>query len=263
MRTLVEITAILLVGLCLVACDDEPSIVMTYNVLNGASISALTSQNMSDVSRHGFGGNRLQRIIDIVNEADPDILAIQEAHQWDVGEPSTMQTFADATGMPHFFFARSVSAGGTGPSTALFSRYAIAEPENYGAPFSRAGGHAVVRPPGGSGVHVYFLHLDTGSSSRRQTELTFIAEELRKYGSDSVILLGDLNYVDGGGAPEATILNDAGLRHPLRETQGIDQVWVAKAMEGDVEAGDVLPPELIEGASDHNPVVVEIVLPRM
>ncbi len=258
MRKLFVLFVIGIAPLFFLGCEDSPWVIMTYNVLNGAGVDALSEVNRANVEHHGYHGNRLERVIEVVQEANPDILAIEEAHQWNEGDPSTMETFSEETGMHYSFFFESANVHAGRPSAALFSRFPIIEPENFGDRFSRAGGHAIVLGPGNERIHVFVLHLDTNSSAKRQQELSFVSGELSDHLEHTVILLGDLNFVDNGTCAESVILNEAGMRHPLRDMQGIDQVWVTEHMEQSVEPGSDIPAELTEGTSDHDPLVVEM-----
>ena len=79
---------------------------------------------------------------------------------------------------------------------------------------------------------------------------------MNPYLDDYTVLMGDMNFADPSGS--ASLLNKAGWLHPLREQQGIDQIWVSPALAGCVWSTPPVPSELTAGTSDHPPVVVQI-----
>ena len=231
-------------------------ITMTYNILNGASVDPEIREWMK-MEQSGYQGNRLPRILEVVKFADPDILGIQEAHKWEIGDPSVAEQVADQLGM-YFFFGQSTKKSGA--SVVLFSKFPIQDAENYSSHFTRAGLRAQVMLPTGQALQVCVVHLDVTSSQIRMSEVSFVAKEMRPYIDDLAIIMGDMNFIDG--SEESTVLHNAGWQLRLDPTSSwIDQIWISPVLAPYVEPGPVIPQRLIFGTSDHMPFTVTIGIP--
>lgn len=233
----------------------ETITVMTYNILNGAGVETLFPGNKEWVENHGYPGNRLQQIMDVISYANPDILGIQEAHQWELGDPPVVQGVADQLGM-NYFFGESTNPDAGFCSAVLFTKFDILESESYPDDFTRAALRVKIGMPDGQLINVFVAHLDSNHQEIRTTEASFIVSEMAPYIDDLSIIMGDMNFA--GWSSEADIFYEAGWSHPLSSQQGIDQIWTSPKLEFYVRSGSGIPSELTLGASDHNPVVVQI-----
>jgi len=230
---------------------------MTYNILDGGVVGPTdpTGEGCCGPPRGCYnapGGNRLPRILEVIEAADPDIVGIQEAYLWQLDNQAVARQVATELGMNYYI---GESADPNGAHVVLFTRFDIVEAESYPGHFEafnpRGALHAELVTDSGQSIHVFVVHLKYQAS-----EVSFLVEQMSPYLDDLALLLGDMNFTDPGDL--ASILRDAGWRHPLAERQGIDQIWTSPALESYVQAGPRIPPELTEGTSDHLPVVVEI-----
>jgi len=236
---------------------------MTYNILNGAGVETVVLGNKEWAERHGYPGDRLQAVLEVIKTADPDIIGIQEAHQWEIGNPCVAQQVADELGM-NYFIGESIDPTSGFASVVLFTKFDIIDAESYGAHFTRAALRAELLIPSGQSMHIFVVHLDATSSEIRMGELTFLADEMSQFIDGLTVLMGDMNFLDKDYAPydrQAAILREAGWCHPLGSSQYIDQVWTSPALEPYVQPGSEIPSQLTSGTSDHLPVVVKVGLP--
>ena len=247
--------------------QHERITVMTYNILNGAGVDALYPGNKEWVARHGYPGNRLPMVLEVIKAADPDILGIQEAHQWDIGSPSVAQEVADQLGM-NYFIGESTNPECGFANVVLFTKFDIKEAESYSSHFTRAGLRAELVMPNGQLISVFVVHLDATSYEIRMSELSFLVGEMQPYIDKFTILMGDMNFLDlqarhyqFGDDIQASILYEAGWCHPLGSSQEIDQIWTSSVLEPYVQPAPEIPSELTSGTSDHRPVVVQIRIP--
>lgn len=151
-----------------------PLRVMTYNIKNGG--------------RDGRTTSRLDRIVEVINSAAPDVLGLQELR----GFSSTghLAELADAVGMLGFL-ARSWF----GQPVAVLVRPS-ARVERV-APVRRPFHHAVQRVVMASTagpLRVLSAHLNPYSGTRRLVEARWLAAACR--GEPLTLLMGDLNSLD-------------------------------------------------------------------
>jgi hypothetical protein len=102
----------------------ETITVMTYNILKGAGADTVDPGNKEQAAQHGFPGNRLPTVLEVIRIADPDILGIQEANQWNMGSPPVVEKVADELGMNHFLGLSTNSESGYA-SVVLFTKFDI------------------------------------------------------------------------------------------------------------------------------------------
>ena len=238
-------------------------IVMTYNILNGAGVDTLFPGNKEWVERQGYPGNRLQAVLEVIETADPAIIGIQEAHQWEIGNPCVAAQVADELGM-NYFIGESIDPSSGFASVVLFTKFDIIDAESYGTQFTRAALRAELMLSSGQSMHVFVVHLDSTSAEIRMRELMFLVDEMSQFTDGLTVLMGDMNFLDKDYAPydsQSAILRKAGWCHPLSASQDIDQVWTSPVLEPYVQLGPEIPYALTSGASDHRPVVVKVGLP--
>ena len=248
---------------------EEAITVMTYNILMGAGVDTVSPWAKEFAAQKGYPGNRLPRVLEVIKAADPDILGIQEAPQWDIGSPSVAQKVADELDM-NYFIGESINDALL--HVVLFTKFDIKEAESYSTSFTNAGIRAELITPGGESIHVFMVHLYAKDFEIRMTELSFILGEMEPYIDDLTILMGDMNYphlwgitrlgerLPGKRLPKhITSLYEAGWCHC--SGQFIDQIWTSPVLEPYAQPGSKIPSELIEGTSDHRPVVAKVVIP--
>jgi len=227
--------------------------VMSYNVLWGGGIDRRFEANYLGWQRPLFAGrNRLADIVSVIEEARPDILAVEEAAGWEEGSPSPAEDLARRLGM-HYYLARNPYE----INTALFSRFEIESVLDLVPYFgSNSGLVAVLRLPDGSSLAVAAVHLDPFTSRMRSCQLDVLLEALKPFEGRRVLLLGDMNFRLPNAA-EAAKLRDAGWGLlAVEETYRIDQVW-ARPAEG-LQAEPLWTAATVPGRepllSDHFPV---------
>jgi len=237
--------------------------VMTYNILNGAGVEAVYPSNKEWTAQHqpGYPGNRLQKVLNVIRAADPDVLGVQEAHQWEIGSPCTAEQVADELDMNYFIGESTNPESGFG-SVVLFTKFDIVETESYSPYFSRAALRAKIITPSGKSIHVFVAHLNPYGGAVAEAETESLVDKMQPYIDDLTILMGDLNFLDVPSQyQQAALLHQAGWCHPLSSIQYIDQVWTSPMLEHFVQPGLEIPSEFTYGASDHLPVVVEVGIP--
>ena len=193
----------------------------------------------------------MPKILEVIRNANPDILGIQEAYLWQLDNQAIARQVATDLGMNYFIG----ESGANGAHVVLFTRFQIVKAENYPTYFSelnpRGALHAEVVTRSGQKIHVFVVHLKMG-----ETDVSILLDMVNPYLDDNTVLMGDMNFVDPSGP--ASLLHKAGWLHPLREQQGIDQIWVSAALAGNVQPAPPVAGKLTAGASDHSPVVVRI-----
>lgn len=237
---------------------DNEIVVATYNILNGAGVDPLVFDNRKWVEEYGYPGNRLEQVLDVIEYINPDILGIQEAHQWELGDPAVVKQVADRLGM-NYFFGQSNDPDAGYCSAVLFTRFEIIESENYPDHFTRAGLRVKLKTPEGTIINVFVAHLDSNHQERRLKEAAFIVTEMAPYLDEYSMIMGDMNFFDP--SPEAEVFHSAGWAHPVAVLQGIDQIWTTPDMESGVRKWGNISVKMTEIASDHIPSVIVIDLP--
>ena len=224
--------------------------VMTFNIQSG---------------RHG-----LDVVAGLIQEAQPDVVALQEVDRFTErsGGVDQAEALARRTGLRYSHFFRTTSLRGGDYGLAVLSRYPLSGLSWRGLPTNgaepRGVGRAVVESPHGA-VSVYVTHLSNlpfrGRLREQQVRalLTFMGE-----GQGPSLLCGDFNDGEGSAAVAAVrrVLEDAFGRagrgrsttYPmglLPETR-LDYVFTTK----ELRAADAWV--VRETASDHFPVVVDL-----
>ncbi len=276
-RILTQKIGALLVGLlilvalpgCQTAPETEETItVMTYNVLAGAGADTVSPDWQEHAAQKGFHGNRLSRVLEVIRAAEPDILGIQEATQWDIGSPSVAQRLADELGM-NYFIAESNDKAGVDLHVVLFTKFDIKEAESYPAPITKSALRAELVTPNGESIHVCVVHLHHADMKMRMTELLYVLDDMESYVDDLTIIMGDMNFpyrmrrfielIPPLPIKYVPALREARWCHCAG--QSLDQVWTSPALEPYSQPGQKIPFELTKGTSDHNPVVAKIGIP--
>jgi endonuclease/exonuclease/phosphatase family metal-dependent hydrolase len=231
---------------------------MSYNILFGAGADPDWERAAAKLRPFAYPGNRLDEILAIIQAANPDIVGIQEAANWDSGSPSLVQQVAGQRGMNYFLAQTDNDL-----HVVLFTRFEIVAAENLSPQVGNVGSlRADVALPGGQILHVFVVHLDPFSAETRAQELAVLTQKMALYLSSPTLLMGDMNYhcLD---APEQCqeyrVLSQAGWQLALAGQYKLDQIWISPSLIQQVE------PLAFPGASfaisDHLPVgaVINIV----
>ncbi|WP_068400067.1 endonuclease/exonuclease/phosphatase family protein [Kribbia dieselivorans] len=258
--------------------DDPPPVslrVATYNIRYGAGMD---------------GAFDLDRIASAIDELDADIVGLQEVDvHW--GSRSNhldvAQEIADRTGM-HVVFAPIYDLPSTTPGApnrqfgvAVLSRYPIVDFINHDltrlstqdanpTPAPAPGFAEAVIEAKGARLHVYSTHLDYRADPtvrRLQVSDTLAVLAERRPGATQ-ILLGDLNAP--ATAPEiaplwnaltsVTTVNTQPTFPAGRPTSRIDHIGVTSNVT--ITGAAVPSTDLAASASDHRPLVADLLVPR-
>jgi len=250
--------------------EGEAITVMTYNILCGAGVEEAGQGPLEWAEEHGYPGNRLSRVLDVIRAADPDILGIQEANGWDRGEPPVVQRVAEELGM-NFYLGRSTGEESGLAHVALLTGFHIVDAESYPDHFGRGALRAEVVTPAGRSINVFVAHLHPPSRPDiRLKELRFFTTDVvTPYLEEPTILMGDMNFrlrpldrFTMFAQEEASALQGAGWVNVAVEARiGIDQIWASPSLAPHFRKTPPLALELTKGASDHYPLVAKVVLP--
>ncbi len=247
------------------ARPDRPIRVMTFNIHHGAGTDGLLD---------------LSRTAAVIRDAEPDVVGLQEVDRhFDARSDFVDQARWLARDLHmHVVFGANLDLDPPAPNlprrqygTAVLSRYPILDWDNTYLP--RFGDHeqrGLLRTRinvRGVKLRFYTTHLQHNDAAERLAQAQAI-KELIGTPDESVILLGDLNATPD--APEIQALVDGlvdaweeagvgdGNTHPSEDpTHRIDYVL----QSGDVVARTVAVLTSAAGASDHLPVVADVVLP--
>jgi len=153
--------------------------ILTYNILCGGD-------------GRQTGENRRPRILALVKEAGPDILALQEANGFD--DPAVLQNIADHLALPHIALSKgTLYADGENYNVALLSRYPMSGIHRFPeCEFQSAVLSAVIETPFGP-VSVCTAHLHAFKEGKRRAELSCLLAHQKHY--QDQILLGDFNAI--------------------------------------------------------------------
>ncbi|MEU8421031.1 endonuclease/exonuclease/phosphatase family protein [Micromonospora sp. NPDC048835] len=150
--------------------------VMTWNIRTGG--------------RDRGGGDRLDQVVQVVDEQAPDVLALQELRGFE--RDGLMATVAGRVGMtPHL--ARSCF----GQPVAVLVRppYRVVDAGPVRRPFHHAAARVVVATSAGP-LTVLGTHLYPYSGGRRRMEVDWLVAAMRRNQGPLTIVTGDLNSLD-------------------------------------------------------------------
>ncbi len=245
--------------------------VLTYNVLGG---------------RNTDGARDLNRLADIINTLDPDIVALQEVDR-KTGRLNGIDLpaeLAKLTGMD-FVFGRAMYYDGGEYGEAILSRFPIIDVTNHALPHQetsepRTALAAMIQFPASEQTFVFIgTHLDhLRSPEDRIAQATAINEVIKQYANLPVLLTGDLN-AEPGSEPmrilkdrwtDAWAGKDKGFTFPSdAPRKRIDYLlyrpenrWsVIQTYRGiDIQQADTTWRALLKLASDHLPLMAEFEL---
>jgi endonuclease/exonuclease/phosphatase family metal-dependent hydrolase len=149
---------------------------MSYNILHGGT---------------RWPANRLPAIHAVIASLSPDILALQEALDFDA--PGVLPEFAAKTGLPHYALAQGALYGGTlRYHVALFSRYPILFHNLLQQDHFQSAAQIVqINTPAFGRLTLCNLHLHAYSDAARLLELDIIQAGAKTVPLD--LILGDFN----------------------------------------------------------------------
>ncbi|MGV9212105.1 endonuclease/exonuclease/phosphatase family protein [Micromonospora sp. RB23] len=188
--------------------------VMTWNIRTGG--------------RDRDGGDRLDRVVQVVDRHMPDVLALQELRGFD--RAGLMATVADRVGMtPHL--ARSCF----GQPVAVLVRppYRVVDAGPVRRPFHHAAARVVVATSAGP-LTVLGTHLYPYSGGRRRMEVDWLVAALRRAPGPLTLVTGDLNSLDPIVDHAARLAGMPSLyrrRHLRRSGDAVDTRAVARLLD--------------------------------
>ncbi|MEU0550465.1 endonuclease/exonuclease/phosphatase family protein [Micromonospora sp. NPDC005979] len=191
--------------------------VMTWNIRTGG--------------RDRGGSDRLDRVVQVVDQQAPDVLALQELRGFD--RAGLMAAVADRVGMtPHL--ARSCF----GQPVAVLVRppYRVLAAGPLRRPFHHAAARVVVSTPAGP-LTVVGTHLYPYSGGRRRMEVDWLVAALRRAPGPMTLLAGDLNSLDPTVDHTARLDGLPALykrRHLRRRGGAVDTRAVARLLAADL-----------------------------
>ncbi|MEV1016053.1 endonuclease/exonuclease/phosphatase family protein [Micromonospora sp. NPDC049801] len=190
--------------------------VMTWNIRTGG---------------RGGGSDRLDRVVQVVDQQAPDVLALQELRGFD--RAGLMAAIADRVGMtPHL--ARSCF----GQPVAVLVRppYRVLAAGSLRRPFHHAAARVEVATPAGP-LTVLGTHLYPYSGGRRRMEVDWLVAALRRAPGPLTLLAGDLNSLDPTVDHTARLDGLPALykrRHLRRRGGAVDTRAVARLLAADL-----------------------------
>jgi endonuclease/exonuclease/phosphatase family metal-dependent hydrolase len=127
---------------------------MSYNILLGAGVDRQRDKQLRPQYQNS---NRFTDLIVLVKDANPDVLGLQEATDWDRGSPSVIQQVADELKM-NYFLAKNPNQ----MNIAILSKFQIVDAENLSADIGDNGAlRATLNTPDGEHLNVFVVHLRT------------------------------------------------------------------------------------------------------
>lgn len=222
---------------------------MAYNIWLGGGMEPGHSER-------GDNMNRLNDLVTLVKQANPDVLGLEELNGWTNGNPTIIEQFANAVGMQYF-----LAPTWRGFNIAIFSKFPILEAENISEYIGNNGAlRAVVQTPNGGKLNVVVAHLDPTDQDLRSCEFDKLRVLMTQYQDYPSIIMGDTNSYPN--SPDTSYLTQGGWQ--LAKSIRIDNIFVYSdlAMSGkaicftkDKSNKDCA---LDTDISDHPPVGVEI-----
>ena len=195
----------------------------------------------------------MPELLAFLREADPDVLAIEEAAGWDTGNPSLPEQVATELGMSYVLAPDAWEL-----HVVLFSKYPIvaADYVSRHQGFNGVALRATVAIEPGVLVNVVAVHLNSMSRDTRACQVEALFDMTRGL-PGRTILLGDMNF--RSNSPQADVLREGGWQLvAVQEAWPIDQIWLdargGPAIRSDWWTAFDMP----AGISDHLPAGAEV-----
>jgi len=143
-----------------------------------------------------------ERIAEVINEVDADVVALQEVVAEAADDPSIDQLgsmLADLDGYCCCFGENRRLKNGAPYGNAILSRYPLVANQNYYLPLTRREQRGCLRAdlelPDGRILHIFNVHLGTGFMERRHQGSKLLSNEILRHAglSGPRIVLGDFN----------------------------------------------------------------------
>jgi len=239
-------------------------------------------------------GSRIDFIIDVIKEANPDFLALQEANNFDKDGDALLKKISNEIALPYYALSPgSLHENGKRYHVVSLSRFPLLEEYRFpGFLADQATLSVVVDSPLGE-LSLCNLHLHAHSEDKRLNELEIILKYQSRYKTH--ILLGDFNAISSSdnygdlSAREFThfdfvrfdvtdMLNKsyldtlahlsaedrytsptAGVSHPISKSPiRIDYILVTPSLTTRIRSATVIKTPTSEKASDHYPVTLTL-----
>ena len=260
-RALRSVACCAIVGVCWLLAREasaRPLRVLTYNIHHGAGRDGVYD---------------LQRIADVINAANPDLVALQEVEQATTRYPQQhlqLDELAERTGMQGVFGKTLNRLGGEYGNGVLYSGdFDLLRTRNYAMP-NPADGEArrVIElrlqfDDEGTTRRLDFFatHMDHTSGTNRQAQVDYI-NDLVASSATPAILAGDFNFDDQGPAYAKLIeqWTDPTAANPGRPNQIDYVVYRAFDQWSVVQQGRFVVDATTEVASDHYPLMAVLEL---
>ncbi len=208
---------------------------------------------------HGYPGNRLPQIIDIIKTFDPDILGIQEAAGWDRGNPSVADSVAQVLGMNYFLAPCNRPEVGFN-HVVLFTKFQIESAVDYPDNFTRAALQARLIEDHGLQIKVFIAHLSTGNEQDRNVpELQFISRTISPYSNTLSLVMGDMNT----SPYNFELYNPDWKRISGTDYGYVDQIWISEITNSvgeELSVRNYWSLMDLNNASDHYPKIAKITI---
>ena len=223
---------------------------VSFNVLYGAGVERRFDQHVGQRFKER---DRMPELMAFLREVDADVLAIQEAAGWDIGDPSIAEQVAEDLGMTYVLAPDAWEL-----HVVLFSKYPIVEASYVSRHqgFNGVALQATLAVTPEVHVNVLAVHLNSMSRDTRACQVEALVD-MAKDLAGSTILIGDMNF--RSNAPQADVLRDNGWHLvAVQEAWPIDQIWLDSDL-GPPETSDWWRSfEMPAGISDHLPAGVQM-----
>ena len=239
-------------------------------------------------------GSRIEKIIDVIKEANPDFVALQEANNFDKNDNELLKTVSNETNLPHY----ALSPGALYKDqkryhVASLSRYPLRQEHTFPeSRFQSAALSVVIDSPLGE-ISLCNVHLHDSSEVERLKEIEVIIKHQSKHKNH--IILGDFNAISRSDdchnlpSEESTRYNlthfdvtdmlnrdyvdvvshlnvsdngthpTVGVCHPISKNPiRIDYIFVNQSLVSNIKNGAIIKSKASDVASDHYPVVVTL-----
>ena len=164
--------------------------VMTYNI------------HIGNPPAEGEGVVDLEAIADVIKQANPDLVALQEVDRFTDRSGKDLdqaKTLGDLTDM-HYYFAKAIDRSNGEYGVAVLSKFPILESETFSLPVNqgtdaelRAAGLVQVQLANEQRILFVATHLDQKAESNRALQARELLKVLKPYSAYPVIIGGDFN----------------------------------------------------------------------
>lgn len=195
------------------------------------------------------GTNTIDEIATIINMVDPDILAINEACDWDLA--AVQKEIIEKTGMDDYFISSNYWDGSPQVTDALFVNkkrgFTIIETDDISLKYGEevdyiishstffSGLRAKVKTPSGQIINIIVTHLCAYCSEEESNEQTeWILNIMKPYDGQLSIITGDMNDPIGSPTVRTLRADNWKMTSPIYSTCPpwpdwvcqIDQIWI-------------------------------------